>query len=68
MSMASLKPKIGYKDEPMGDVEVVANFLPSPADLPFRKDGVKVTLVLNKSSVSESQQDQGCLTISSAVR
>jgi len=35
----------------MGDVEVVADFLPSPAELAFREDGVKVTLSLSKSSV-----------------
>ena len=46
-----MKKKIVYTDEPMGDVEVVADFLPSPAELAFREDGVKVTLVLTKSSV-----------------
>ena len=49
--MMSLKPKIVYTNEPMGDVEVVADFLPSPAELAFREDGVKVTLALSKSSV-----------------
>ena len=47
-----MKKKIVYMDEPMGDVEVVADFLPSPADLAFREDGVKVTLSLSKSSVA----------------
>ena len=46
-----MKKKIVYTDEPMGDVEVIADFLPSPAELAFREDGVKVTLVLSKSSV-----------------
>ena len=46
-----MKKKIVYTDEPMGDLEVVADFLPSPAELAFREDGVKVTLVLTKSSV-----------------
>ena len=49
--MLSLKPKIVYTDEPMGDVKVVADFLLSPAELAFREDDVKVTLVLSKSSV-----------------
>ena len=31
--------------------EVVADFLPSPAELAFREDGVKVTLALSKRSV-----------------
>jgi len=46
-----MKKKIVYTDEPMGDVEVVTDFLPSPAELAFREDGVKVTLALSKSSV-----------------
>ena len=43
--------KITYTDEPLGDIEVVADFLPSPAELAFREEGVKVTLALSKSSV-----------------
>jgi predicted DNA binding CopG/RHH family protein len=46
-----MKKKIVYTDEPMGNVEVVADFLPSPAELAFKEDGVKVTLALSKSSV-----------------
>jgi predicted DNA binding CopG/RHH family protein len=46
-----MKKKIVYTDEPMGDVQVVADFLPSPADLAFREEGVKVTLALTRSSV-----------------
>ena len=46
-----MKKKIVYTDEPMGDVEVVVDFLPSPAQLAFKEDGVKVTLALSKSSV-----------------
>ena len=43
--------KITYTDEPLGDIEVIADFLPSPAELAFREEGVKVTLALSKSSV-----------------
>ena len=43
--------KIVYTDEPMGELEVLGDFLPSPAELAFREDGVKVTLALSKSSV-----------------
>ena len=46
-----MKKKIVYTDEPMGDVEVITDFLPSPAELAFREDGVKVTLALSKTSV-----------------
>jgi predicted DNA binding CopG/RHH family protein len=49
--MTSSTPKIVDTDEPMGEVEVVADFLPSPAELAFKEDGVKVTLALSKSSV-----------------
>jgi len=43
--------KITYTDEPLGDIEVIADFLPSPAELAFREEGVKITLALSKSSV-----------------
>lgn len=43
--------KIRYADEPLGPVRVVADFLPSPAELAFREEGVKVTLALSKKSV-----------------
>ena len=46
-----MKKKIVYTDEPMGDVEVTADFLPSPAELAFREDGVKMTLALSKTNV-----------------
>jgi len=35
----------------LGDIEVIADFLPAPAELAFREEGVKVTLALSKSSV-----------------
>ena len=47
-----MKKMIVYTNESMGEVEVVADFLPSPAELSFREDGVKVTLALSKSSVA----------------
>ena len=50
--MISSTPKIVYTNKPMGEVEVVADFLPSPAELALREDCVKVTLVLSKSSVA----------------
>jgi len=46
-----MKKKIVYTDEPMGELEVVADFLPSPSELAFKEDGVKVTLALSKRSV-----------------
>lgn len=46
-----MKKKITYTNEPMGELEVVADFLPTPAELALKDDGVKVTLALSKSSV-----------------
>jgi predicted DNA binding CopG/RHH family protein len=43
--------KIKYTDEPLGKVKVVSDFLPSPAELAFREEGVKVTLALSKKSI-----------------
>ena len=46
-----MKRKITYASEPLGDIEVVPDFLPPPADLAFREEGVKVTLGLSEKSV-----------------
>lgn len=46
-----MKRKIEYTDEPMGELEIVEDFLPPPEDLVFKEDNVKVTISLSKSSV-----------------
>jgi len=46
-----MKSKITYTDEPMGKVRIVPDFLPSPEQLAFREDKVKITISLNKSSL-----------------
>lgn len=43
--------KIRYTDEPLGKLEVVPDFLPSPEELAIREEGVKVTIALSKRSV-----------------
>lgn len=43
--------KIKYTDEPLGKTKVVTDFLPSPSELAFREEGVKVTLALSKKSL-----------------
>jgi predicted DNA binding CopG/RHH family protein len=43
--------KITYSDEPIGDVKILKDFLPSPEELVFREDSVKVTISLSKKSV-----------------
>jgi hypothetical protein len=46
-----MSAKIKYTDEPLGRIQVVTDFLPSPSELAFREEGVKVTLVLSKKSI-----------------
>lgn len=46
-----MKKKIVYTDEPLGELRVVKDFLPPPEQLAFKEEGVKVTMVLSKSSV-----------------
>lgn len=46
-----MSAKIKYTDEPLGKVQMVPDFLPSPAELAFREEGVKVTLALSKKSI-----------------
>ena len=46
-----MNERIKYTDEPLGNLRVVPDFLPSPEDLVFRDEGVKVTISLSKRSV-----------------
>ena len=46
-----MNTKIKYRAEPLRDIRVVPDSLPSPAELAFRDEGVKVTLALSKKSV-----------------
>ena len=46
-----MNAKIKYTNEPLGDVKVIADFLPSPTELAFNEEGVKVTLSLSKKSI-----------------
>jgi predicted DNA binding CopG/RHH family protein len=41
----------GYTDEPLGEVQVVDDFLPAPENLVFKEDNVKVTLGLSRRSI-----------------
>jgi len=43
--------RIKYTDEPMNNVEVIADFLPPPEELAFREETIKITISLSKSSV-----------------
>ncbi len=46
-----MKSKIKYTEGPLGKFRVIDDFLPSPEDLVFKKENVKVTMSLSKSSV-----------------
>lgn len=43
--------KIKYTNEPIGEPNVVRDFLPSPKELAYREEDVKITIVLSKKSV-----------------
>ena len=46
-----MSAKIKYSDEPIGPVKIVADFLPSPEELAFKEDTVKVTISLSRESI-----------------
>ncbi len=46
-----IRKKIRYTDEPLGEVRIVDDFLPSPEELVFKEDNVKVTITLSKASI-----------------
>ncbi len=43
---------IQYSDEPVGDIELVADFLPSPDELALKNQNTKVTISLSSESVA----------------
>ena len=46
-----MKRKIKYTDEPMGELEIVKDFLPSPEELVLKEKNVRVTINLKESSI-----------------
>ncbi len=46
-----MNAKIKYTNEPVGETQVISDFLPSPRELAFREEGVKITLALSKKSI-----------------
>lgn len=43
--------KIRYTNEAIGNPKVVRDFLPSPKELAFREEDVKITITLSRKSV-----------------
>jgi predicted DNA binding CopG/RHH family protein len=48
-----------YSDGPIDEVELIDDFLPSPEELAFKEDTVKVTIALSKSSVKFFKEKAG---------
>jgi len=46
-----MKRTIKYTDEPIGNVEIIDDFLPPPENLVFKEENVKVTISLTKDSI-----------------
>ena len=46
-----MKKQIKYTDEPMGEVRIIKDFLPSPKELALKDETVKVTISLSRASV-----------------
>lgn len=47
----SMNNKTKYTDEPMDDVKIIEDFLPSPQELALKEETVKITIALSKRSV-----------------
>jgi predicted DNA binding CopG/RHH family protein len=46
-----MKRRIKYTDEPVGELRVIKDFLPSPDQLALKEEKVKVTISLSRESV-----------------
>ncbi len=51
--------KTKYTDESMDDVKIIQDFLPSPQELAFKEETVKVTIALSKRSVDFFKEQAG---------
>ena len=47
-----MKKTIQYSEEPIGDIELVSDFLPSPEELALKNQNTKVTISLSSESVA----------------
>ena len=46
-----MKNRIKYTDEKLGEIRVIQDFLPSPEELAFKEEKVKITISLSKASL-----------------
>jgi len=54
-----MKKKTAYRDEPMGRVKVIPDFLPTPEQLALKDENVKVTIALSRASVDFFKKEAG---------
>ncbi len=47
-----MKSRIKYTEEPMGELKIIKDFLPTPDQLVLKEENVKITISLKKSSVA----------------
>ena len=48
-----MSAKIKYTNEPLGEPKVMKDFLPSPAELAFNEEAVKVNFEKDKDGIQE---------------
>ena len=48
----SMSKQIRYSDEPIGEIRLVPDFLPSPDELALKNEQTKVTIALSSESVA----------------
>lgn len=47
-----MNKRIRYSDEPIGEIKLVPDFLPSPDELALKSEQTKVTIALSSESVA----------------
>jgi len=48
----SMSKTIQYSNEPMGDLQLVPDFLPSPEELALKQKNTKITIALSSESIA----------------
>ena len=46
-----MNKQIQYTDEPIGDIKLIADFLPSPSELRLKNQNTKITISLSTESI-----------------
>ena len=54
-----MSKKIHYSDEPLGKLELVPDFLPSPGEIALKEENVKITIALSRESVDFFKAEAG---------